>query len=277
MIDIQLALVSVIFRHSSWSPPVALQKRGKVTAFQQNANSQLPVVDATHSIRIGKMFWNSDNHLKDEDTSASADNYGPLSSQSKMISTALRQADKAIKQANYMFSQGTSTRKDTVDDPNFSEHGSSDDGSSTYAGTMADLNTIKTGADSKSTAPSLNLRQNDSQFHVIAGFVVSKFEHFLTSGAKSFALSVDDKQQLDRIVSRDNFVEAVRYRIQYCPKKPVKPIHVLTRHCHALGLHRSGNQNLLYAPAGTIIEIEVSKCVRLRKPRLFDAHFLALL
>lgn len=215
------------------------------------------------------MFWS--NSKDEESTEPDNHNGGPLSNQSQMISNALRQADKAMKQANYVFSEGTKGAA-TINDPNLSDGNNSseeEEEASSYGGETMNDSTIRTGVDAqqtKASAPtggssksSLNLRRNDTQFHVIAGLIVAKFEHFLTSGAQSFAVSVGDKQQLDRMVSRDNFVEAVRYRLQSCPERSMKPIHTLTRQCKALGLHRSGNQNLLYAPAGAIIQIEVGR------------------
>jgi hypothetical protein len=204
------------------------------------------------------MFW---SNAKEEESTQSGGG-APMSDQSKMISNALRQADKAMQDANYVFAEGTKGAV-TVNDPNISDGDNSSEDSYSYGDTINDstikTNTTKATATVASSKANLNLRRNDTQFHVIAGLIVSKFDHFLTAGAKSFAVSINDKQQLDRMVSRDNFVEAVRYRLQTCPAKSQKPIHILVRHCQALGLHRSGNKNLLYAPAGTIIDIEVRR------------------
>ena len=124
------------------------------------------------------MFWS--NTKNDEDSTPDNE---PLSNQSQMISNALRQADKAMRQANYVFAEGTKG-KAAVNNPNMDDDNSSEDASS-YGDTIND-STIKTGMDSETRATetlassksSLNLRKNDTQFHVIAGLICAKFEHF---------------------------------------------------------------------------------------------------
>jgi hypothetical protein len=104
----------------------------------------------------------------------------------------------------------------------------------------------------------LDLRKNDTQFHIIASVVVGKFQHNLTSGATSITLTARDKQQLDRMVpqaQRQNFVEAVRMRLQSSPEHSRMPIHVVCQSCHALGLDRDMALNLLYVQPGTAVPI----------------------
>lgn len=202
------------------------------------------------------------------DDSSTMAGYGPFSDQSKMISNALRQADKAMTKADYMYSENMRGA------PNIYEETS---GESSYEDSSHTTATVRTGYGTRSNPiqqqqqqpqqqkppapgppkPSLNLRSNDTQFHIIADLIVSKYDHLLQSGAQSFSVSIEDKQQLDRMVSRDSFVDAVRFRLESCPEQSQLPIHVITRKCRALGLHRMGNENLLYAPAGTMILIEV--------------------
>lgn len=196
------------------------------------------------------------NSSKDEETTIPDNQL--FSDQSKIISNALRQADRAMKQSTYAFNTKGMT---TMDE---SRHEELMGGEELFTLDDTTDSTVKTGVEtrtrisSESTRQSLDLRRNDVQFRIIADIIVSKYEHLLKAGAKSFSVSIADKQQLDRMVSRDNFVEAVRFRLQSCPENSQNPIHVVTRKCRALGLHRSGNQNLLFAPSGTILEIEVS-------------------
>ena len=201
------------------------------------------------------MFWS--NGSKDEESTIPDEHL--FSDQSKMISNALRQADKVMKQATYAFNSKGMT---TIDE---SRHEELMRGEESFTLDDTTESTVKTGVDtrtrisSESTRQSLDLRRNDIQFQIIADIIVSKYDHLLKSGARSFSVSLADKQQLDRMVSRESVVEAVRFRLQSCPDNSQKPIHIVTRKCRALGLHRSGNQNLLYAPPGTVLEIEVSE------------------
>jgi hypothetical protein len=112
----------------------------------------------------------------------------------------------------------------------------------------------------------LDLRSNDNQFHVIATFIITKYEVALNSGATSITVTTQDKQQLDRMVlSRDNFVEAVRYRLKSSNTTGSSgmPIHAVTRKCQALGLHRERYENMLYVAPGTVVPINVSQVLQL--------------
>ena len=212
---------------------------------------------------------------KDEETTIPDEHL--FSDQSKIISNALRQADRAMQQSTYAYNTNGMAAIDesrneelTVGKESFTLDDTTD-------------STVKTGIETRtrlsteSTRQSLDLRQNDTQFQIIADIIVSKYERLLKAGARSFSVSLADKQQLDRMVSRDSFVEAVRFRLQTCPEDSQNPIHVLTRKCRALGLHRSGNQNLLYAPPGTVLEIEVSQNMEPKETcrHVCRSHFLA--
>ncbi len=204
------------------------------------------------------MSWNSSNG---EETTIQ-DN-APFSDQSKIISNALREADRVMKNANYVFSSKSAATVDerTHNDDNGSESSSYDETTDIAIRKGVDARIRESTYNEPTTGLNkspLNLKENDIQFQIIADVIVSKYEHFLKTGTKTFSVSIVDKQQLDRMVARDNFVEAVRFRLHSCPEDSQKQIHVLTRKCRALGLHRLGNQNLLFAPAGTVIEIEVS-------------------
>jgi hypothetical protein len=118
----------------------------------------------------------------------------------------------------------------------------------------------------------LDLKHNDNSFHVIAKLVIDRFEDHLNREAESFTLTAGDRCHLDRVVpAKSNFIEAVKYRLQNCPEHSSKPIHLVTRQCRALGLHLEGNHNLLNAPVGTKIRIDVSTvlmeltCILLQK------------
>jgi len=107
-----------------------------------------------------------------------------------------------------------------------------------------------------STTPKnyLDLKENDVQFEVLGKLLVEKYSRALErSNGKpsSIIITAADKDQLSRMIrSRDSFVEALRYRLRSCPQDSSKSIHVITRQCRSLGLHREGTQNLLYVDAG---------------------------
>ena len=154
-----------------------------------------------------------------------------------------------------------------------------DQAASSAGGTSADSTSYQSSANStlttKVTLPShvipgggpspvpsgLDLRTNDNAFHVIAQVVVDKYDDHVT--AKSLTVTAEDRLQLDRMVPphvRGSFIEALRFRLKTCPRDSSSPIHVLTRNCQSLGMDRvAADQNLLLAPPGTVIPINVSR------------------
>jgi hypothetical protein len=104
----------------------------------------------------------------------------------------------------------------------------------------------------------LDLKRNDNSFHVIAKLIIDRFEDQLNLHASTITITAGDRFHLDRVVpAKRGFVEAVQYRLMDCPEDSTKPIHLVTRQCRALGLHLDGDENLLYAPVGTIVRIDV--------------------
>jgi hypothetical protein len=185
------------------------------------------------------MFWSNET-LRTEG-SESTDQ--PLSNQANAISNAMKEADKAMQEADGSNKEFEEAQANELQDEESS---------------FGDDATAKTGAATNAnTHTTLNLTENDAQFLVFADVIVEKYGHFLTNGARSFSVSIADKEQLDRMVNRDSFVDAVRFRLRSCPENSMEPTHVAVRQCRALGLHRSGSQNPLFARAGTLISIEV--------------------
>jgi hypothetical protein len=108
----------------------------------------------------------------------------------------------------------------------------------------------------------LDLKRNDNSFHVIAKLIIDRFEDQLNLNAATITVTAGDRFHLDRVVpAKRGFVEAVQYRLMDCPENSTKSIHLVTRQCRALGLHLDGDQNLLYAPVGTIVKIDVSALI----------------
>lgn len=210
-----------------------------------------------------KMFWGS-SPAPQEERSGSDDNE-PLSNQANAISDAMKEADKAIAAAFEGNNDGA---------PNEAVQSTSEDADeeSTYAD-----ETFQTGAATNAnTLTTLNLKENNTQFLVIAEVIVGKYEHHLKNGARQYSVSISDKEQLERMVNRDNFIDAVRYRLRKCPENSRESTHVLLRKCRALGLDRSGARNPLFARAGTLIDIEVSDQRYLRICYQFTALTLPL-
>lgn len=105
----------------------------------------------------------------------------------------------------------------------------------------------------------LDLRHNDNAFQVIASLIVDKFDVHLRQQAVSITITLDDRQHLDRVVpDKKRFVDALSYRLQSCPERSMKPIHVVTRKCRSLGLDREGSQNILNAAVGSTVRLSVS-------------------
>jgi hypothetical protein len=124
--------------------------------------------------------------------------------------------------------------------------------------------TIEAKSPSKSQTPkqeTMDFMKNDNSFHVVASLLVDKFEEALKTEARFIKVTAEDKLQIDRMVpesARENFVAALRYRFEDSPEFSRLPIHTVTRNCHKLGLTRLDEQNILFAPAGTVILLEVS-------------------
>lgn len=112
----------------------------------------------------------------------------------------------------------------------------------------------------------LDFMQNDNSFHVVASLLVDKFEDALKTHARFIKVTEEDKQQIERMIpesARENFVAALRYRYEDAPEFSRLPIHTVTRNCYKLGLTRLDEQNILFAPAGTIIQLDVSTFAKL--------------
>ena len=118
-------------------------------------------------------------------------------------------------------------------------------------------------ANKSHASSALDLKNNDNAFHIVASLIVDRFEEQLSNrNTKNIKIKASDMYHLERVVpDKQLFVEAVQYRVINCPQNSTKPIHEVTRRCQALGLHRKGKSNLLYAPIGSIFEISVSSVV----------------
>ena len=129
--------------------------------------------------------------------------------------------------------------------------------SSTPRGTTTGMHGYHTTATPRSQV--LDLKHNDNSYHVIAKLIIDRFEDQLNLHSETITVTAGDRFHMDRVVpTKTGFVEAVQYRLRECPPDSTKPIHLITRKCHALGLHLDGDKNLLYAPVGTVIKIDVS-------------------
>jgi hypothetical protein len=105
----------------------------------------------------------------------------------------------------------------------------------------------------------LDLKYNDNSYHVIAKLIIGRFEDQFNLHSETITITAGDRYHLDRVVpTKTGFVEAVQYRLRDCPEDSQKSIHLITRQCRALGLHLEGEKNLLFAPVGTVIKIDVS-------------------
>jgi hypothetical protein len=214
------------------------------------------------------MSWNGETPAAE----SSESNGEPLSHQANIISNALKEADKAMEASfgggNYrgQAAASVSLAADTLDSNYRGQAAATvslaadtmDNCDEAEASVSLAADTLESGLFTNAhTIATLNLKENDAQFLVIAEIIVAKYDHFLRNGARSFSVSIADKEQMDRMVNRDSFVAAVNFRLQSCPELSDNPMHVLARKCRALGLNRAGDQNPLYARPGTIIEIEV--------------------
>eukprot|EP00934_Nitzschia_sp_Nitz4_P006189 Nitzschia sp. Nitz4//scaffold81_size91200//22870//24707//NITZ4_004980-RA/size91200-snap-gene-0.29-mRNA-1//-1//CDS//3329558692//6179//frame0 len=173
-----------------------------------------------------------------------------ISGQSRMISSAMKQADFATAQVDYGVPGAQyQTNNNAYTVPPGSVRVNHNPGNTT---------SVSGSHGSKSNSSQLELIKNDAQFHVIANLIVTRYKETLDSGAPAIVVTVNDKLQWDRIASKDSFVKALRVRMQSLPSHSQAPIHVICRQCHKLGLHRTGDQNPLYAAAGTTILLEKS-------------------
>jgi hypothetical protein len=114
---------------------------------------------------------------------------------------------------------------------------------------------------SKKKYETMDFMKNDNSFHVVASLLVDKFEEALKSEAKFIKVTEEDKIQIERMIpesARENFVAALRFRLDEAPEFSRLPIHTVTRNCHKLGMTRLDEQNILFAPPGTIIQLNVS-------------------
>lgn len=129
-----------------------------------------------------------------------------------------------------------------------------------------------------SRSQALDLKHNDNSFHIIAKLLVDRFEeHLSNENVKTIRLSAGDLYHLNRVVpGRQSFIEAVRYRLKECPDDSSKPIHLVTRQCHALGLDRDGEANLLYAPIGTNFPISRMRESKSASRRTFKVNNVAI-
>lgn len=117
---------------------------------------------------------------------------------------------------------------------------------------------------SSSRGSSLDLKHNDNAFQIVASLIVDRFEEQLSDeNTTTIRVKAGDMYHMERVVpDKKSFIEAVQYRVINCPQNSTKPIHEVTRRCKALGLHRKGKSNLLYAPIGSMFEISVSSTIR---------------
>jgi len=109
----------------------------------------------------------------------------------------------------------------------------------------------------------LDLKSNDNSFQIVANLIVDRFEEQLSNDAiKGIHVTAGDMYHLERIVpDKKRFIDAIKYRFTNCPDNSSKPIHVVTRQCHALGLDRKEAKNLLFAPIGSYFELSEMKKV----------------
>jgi hypothetical protein len=129
----------------------------------------------------------------------------------------------------------------------------------------------------------LDLKHNDNSFHVVANLIVDRFMAKLEPGATTLVVTEEDQRHLEQMVPpsiRSNLVEAVRFRLANLPPDSEAPIHVLTRQCQELGLHREGDNNLLLAslaPKKRTITITVSTVVANHEKALHRFSFDSVL
>eukprot|EP00980_Cylindrotheca_fusiformis_P014723 scaffold4009_cov124-Cylindrotheca_fusiformis.AAC.3 len=106
----------------------------------------------------------------------------------------------------------------------------------------------------------MDFMKNDNSFHVVASLLVDKFEEALKSEARYIKVTEEDKIQIERMIpetARENFVAALRFRLDEAPEFSRLPIHTVTRNCFKLGMTRLDEQNILFAPPGTIIQLDI--------------------
>ena len=107
----------------------------------------------------------------------------------------------------------------------------------------------------------LDFMQSDNSFQVVASLLVDQFEEALKNRADHIIVTQGMKDQIERVVPEDakeNFVAALRFRLAEAPEFSRLPMHTVTRNCHKLGMTRLDEQNILFAPVGTNIKLEVS-------------------
>ena len=107
----------------------------------------------------------------------------------------------------------------------------------------------------------MDFMQSDNSFQVVASLLVDQFEEALKNRADHIIVTQSMKDQIERVVpedARENFVAALRFRLAEAPEFSRLPMHTVTRNCHKLGMTRLDEQNILFAPVGTNIKLDVS-------------------
>lgn len=107
----------------------------------------------------------------------------------------------------------------------------------------------------------MDFMQSDNSFQVVASLLVDQFEEALKNRADHIIVTQGMKDQIERVVPEDakeNFVAALRFRLAEAPEFSRLPMHTVTRNCHKLGMTRLDEQNILFAPVGTTIKLDVS-------------------
>lgn len=116
----------------------------------------------------------------------------------------------------------------------------------------------------------LDLMTNDSQFYIIANLIVSRYEDDIRARKHIVAVTAQDKAHFDRITSKNRFVEALRFRLKNAKALSGSSASTLEK-CRVLGLHEFGIKNMLFAPVGSKISLQV-RALKLLCPR-FQAFY----
>ena len=117
--------------------------------------------------------------------------------------------------------------------------------------------TITTWASHGTTRTNLNLVNNDNSFHVLANLVVNFFKSKKVPSLNSFVFFPKDREQAERFLpvsARDNFIEAVRQRMERIPAEPKTPLDNLVLECSSLGFARKDGNNPILAIADVTTE-----------------------
>ncbi|CAJ1920091.1 unnamed protein product [Cylindrotheca closterium] len=109
-------------------------------------------------------------------------------------------------------------------------------------------------------AEPMDFMQSDNSFQIVASLIVDKFEEALKNRADHIIVTQDMKDEIERVMPEDakeNFVAALRFRLAEAPEFSRLPMHTVTRNCHKLGMTRLDEQNILFAPIGTTIKLDI--------------------